>query len=144
MRITKYSDVYFDDVLGLVQKFHKEYLSAYFEECQDSFIVQTIKENSDNAFLLIVDEKCVGVLAGLKINSRFNSEVFFHEIIWYVEKPYGRYGVKLIKEAEKCLKSIGVSTIVMSVLERSKSEKIKRIYSKLGYGLEETHYMRKL
>ena len=145
MRVQRYSDIHFLDLVRIVEKFHKEYLSDRFTPCEPDVIVDTIKEHCENTFLLISqDEKCVGVLAGVKIQSKFNGEIFFQEIIWYVEKPFGRYGFMLIREVEKFLKSTGVSTMIMSVLERSKSDKIKRIYSKLGYKLEETHFMRTL
>ena len=145
MRVKKYTDIYFLDLIRLVEKFHKEYLSDHSSACEPHVIISTIKENAENTFLLITDDdKCVGVLAGIRLQSRLNHDILFQEIIWYVEKPFGRYAISLIKEVEKMLKSSGVSIIMMSVLERPKGEKIKRIYSRMGYKLEETHYMRKL
>ncbi len=142
--ITKYSDIYFLDLVRLVEKFHKDYLSDRFHPCDVDVVINTIKENSDDTFLLIKDSKCVGVIAGVRIKSKFNNEIFFQEIMWHIQKPYGRYAVSFIREVEKILKSSGVSTIIMSVLERPKNQKIKRVYSKMGYMLEEAHYMRAL
>lgn len=151
MRVEHYSKRYQSDVFNLVKSFHKEYLLDVFGETDAASINQTIDlfsgDGSKNAFLLIAEDgedKCVGILAGVEAKSKLNDQRMFQEILWYVEKPYGRYGFHLINQAKIVLKSYGFSHIIMAVLESPKTMRIKKIYERLGFKPLETHYVRNL
>jgi len=144
MRVEIYSEKYFSDVVGLIEKFHSEYLTDYYGLPLKDAITETLINFKDLTFLLINKDKCVGVLAGVEIKSKLNDERFFQEIIWYVEKPYGHFGFYLIEKVKIMLKSLGFSHIIMSVLESMKSKRIEAIYNKLGFKPIETHYIRNL
>ena len=147
-RVEFYSDSHYLDVVRLVKNFHKEAVSEYDNIFDPETLIETIQKlketNSNNAFLLIVDGVCEGILAGFETKSMINGNRIFQEIIWYVNAPYRRHGISLLKTAEKSLKSSGISIMIMAVLENSKTEKIKKFYERLGYKPMEAHYMRSL
>lgn len=145
MTIEPYSEKYFLQVVSLIENFHAEAVGEYDDMFDKNSVIETIK-NSDpsNAFLLVVDGVCQGLLFGVVFNSMLNGRKIFQEIIWYVNAPFRRYGVKLLKEAEKILKSSGIGIIIMAVLENSKTVKLKRFYERLGYKPMEVHYVRSL
>ncbi len=145
MLIETYSDKYFLDVVKLIENFHKEAVGEYDEVFSVDSAIQAIKcGDPNNAFLLIIDEVCQGILYGVNIVSPTSGKRIFQEIIWYVNKPFRKYGIKLLREVEKRLQSDGVSIMIMAVLENSKTEKLKSFYERLGYKPMEVHYMRKL
>jgi len=144
MRVETYSDRYFLDVVKLVEKFYSEYLTDYYGAPLKEVITETINSFKDSTFLLIDGDKCVGVLAGVEIKSKLNDQKFFQEIMWYVDKPFGRYAFYLIKQAKIMLKSTGFSNIIMSVIENEKVSKIENIYKRMKLRKLETHYLGEL
>lgn len=152
VKVVNATDRYFLDGVRLVGKFHKEYLTQYYGPINQKVIEETVQwylmENAQNAFLLIVDDKgedkCVGLLAGVEVKSKLSNDRFFHENIWYVEKPYGRYGIYLINEVQKQLKSRGFNNILMAVIENLNAPRIKDIYEHLGFKQIETHFVKGL
>ena len=147
MRVEQYSDRYFLDVVKLVENFHKETLGKYDSDLDPAALIETIRResyDSRNVFLLILGNRCEGILAGHEFKSMINHTKIFQEYIWYTNKPFGKYGIRLIKEVQKILKSRGVNAIILSILEAPISVKLKRIYNRLGYKHLETHFVRAL
>lgn len=148
MRIEAYSDKYYPQVLSVIENFHAEAVGDYVGLFEPESATDTIKlfdgENASNAFLLIVDDVCQGVFAGMEYKSMTSGGRIFQEIIWYVNKDFRGQGVRFFKEVENILKSRGISLIIMAVLENSKTIKIKRLYEILGYRPMEVHYIKNL
>ena len=148
MRVETYSDCYLDDVVRIVENFHRESIGEYDALFDANSLIETIKHeavnNSGNGYLLIVDEVCQGIIFGVKVKSLTNGKTMFQEIIWYVNEPFRRYGVILLRHVEKILKSEGIGIMIMAVMENSKAEKIKAFYERLGFKKMETHYVRSL
>lgn len=144
MNIEPYSDNYFLDVVRLIEGFHQEAVKEYDMGINIDSIIETVKDQRENAFVLVVDGKCEGVIAGRVFKSMLNDGAIFQETIWYVSPSFRRYGVKLLREAEKILKSRGVSIMIMVALENSKADKLRKFYNKLGYKRMEEHFMRAL
>lgn len=145
MRVQTYSDIYLADVARLIENFHEEAVGEYDGVIDKAAILETIKTaDHTNAFLLIVDEVAQGILYGTRLRSPMNGGEIFQEVMWYVNKPFRAHGVRLLKEVEKHLKSDGVSTMIMAVLENSKTEKLKSFYTRLGFKPLETHFIRSL
>lgn len=148
MRIETYSDKYQDDVLRIVENFHKESISEFDELIDIDSIRDTIRnfkdEQSESCFLLIIDEVCQGMLFGVEYASMINKNRIFQEIIWYVNPEFRSHGVKLLKIVENVLRERGVGIMIMAVMENSKTDKIKDFYIRLGYRPMEVHYVRKL
>lgn len=148
MTIEHYSEKYREDVVKLAENFHREAIHEFDEILDPKVLMNAIMrlscENSGNAFLLIEDDKCQGILAGMEYQSMMSGKRIFQEIIWYVNEPFRKHGVRLFKTAEKILKSRGVGMMVMVVMENSKTKKIKRFYERIGFKPLEVHYMRNL
>ena len=145
MKIEAYSDLYFLDVVKIIENFHKEAVCEYDEFFNPDSLIEAIKSaDPNNAFLLIMDGVCQGLLYGQRFVSATSGKTIFQEAVWYVNKPFRGSGLILLKEAEKMLKSQGVGIIIMAVLENSKTEKIKTFYQRLGFKPMETHYVRSL
>ena len=148
MRIETYSDRYYLDVMRLVENFHNEAASEYLGVFDAESLINTIKglkdSNAKNAFLLIVDDVCQGIMAGIEFNSMASNRRIWQEVIWYVSPKFRRYGVRLLKKSEEILKSNGFNIMIMAVLENSKTEKIKSFYERLGFKPMEVHYVRNL
>ena len=145
MRIEHYSERYLNDVVRIVDNFHKEAVGEYDDIFEPETLIETIKiSDASCSFLMIEDEKCEGILFGASFKSLINGKHIFQEIIWYVNEPFRRHGIKLLREAEKMLKSQGISIIIMAVLENSKTEKLKSFYHRLGYKPMETHFVRSI
>ena len=145
MRIETYSDRWFLDVVKLIENFHAEAIGEYDDFFSSDAAIETIKTaDHSNAFLLIIDEVCQGILYGVNIISPTSGKKIFQEVIWYVNEPFRKYGVRLLREVEKILKSKGVSIMIMAVLENSKTAKLKSFYERLGFKPMETHFVRSL
>ena len=144
MRVENYSEKYFLDVVELVENFHEEALNEYEGSCSPKAIVATIKSSNPNdAFLLIINGHCEGMIFGKRSYSATSGEQIYQEVIWYVNKPHRSKGIRLLRATENSLRSKGVSIIIMVALENSKTEKLKSYYVKRGYKLMESHYVRK-
>lgn len=148
MIVETYSDKYRGEVAQIVENFHAESLGEYDSEFKKEVILKTIVDmeptQSGHAFLLIIDGRCEGIIAGLGVVSMFNQKKIFQELIWYVNKEYRSKGVFLLKKAEECLKSLGFENMIMAVMENSKTEKIKSLYERMGYRTMETHFIKAL
>ena len=145
--IEAYSDRHFLDIVKLVENFHAEAVGDYDGFDPDT-LIRTIEGQADqsvgNCFLLVVDGVCQGILFGVRFKSLISQNLIFQELIWYVNKEYRRSGISLLREAEKCLKAEGVHSIIMAVLENSKTDKLKDFYGRLGYKPMEVHFIKEL
>jgi len=145
MTVELYSDKHFFSVARLIENFHAEAVAEYDDTITPEAVTQTIEAaDKNNLFLLIVDGICQGILYGIRSTSPVSGKEIFQEIIWYVNKPFRKYGVRLLKDVEKILKSNGVSIMIMVALENSKADKLKSFYPRLGYRAMETHFVRSL
>lgn len=148
MIIETYTDKYYADIVELIDGFYKEAIQYYDVGLDKNRLMETISKlkatQAGNAFLMIIDGKCQGILAGIEGPSMLNTKRIFQELIWYVHEPFRRYGIVLLHKVEKMLKLQGFNTIIMTVLEASKPEKIKKFYERMGFKHFETHYIRSL
>ena len=143
MRIESYSEKWLPDVTCLVERFHAEAVGEYEGMLDKAQILKTIQSaDHDNAFLLIINEKAEGILYGTTFMSMTSNKNIFQEIMWYVNQPFRQYGIRLLRDVEKLLKSKGVNTMIMAVLENSKTEKLKRFYGRMGFKKMEEHWIK--
>ncbi len=148
MIIETYSEKYYSDVVRLIENFHDEAIQYYDEGLDKDVLTNTIlaigQDNSNNAFLLIVDNRCEGILAGIESPALLNKKRIYQELIWYINKPFRKYGVNLLKAVEARLQAQGYNTIIMGVLENSKTKTIKKLYERMGFKLFESQYIKGL
>jgi len=128
----------------LLEEFCKESLNEYTGFFDTEHFSKLFLSYKDNTLLAEVDDKVVGMLSGLVVCSAINPEKLYQEVVWYVSKPYRKYGIKLIKALEdKCHKE-GIRAIVMGAMQNSKAEALEKFYLKSGYKLFEKQYMKEL
>lgn len=148
MIVETYSDKYYNDVVEIVGNFYEEAIRFYDMGLDKEKLAQSIvgfkESNAGNMFLLVVDGKCQGILAGIEPPSLLNNKRIFQEVIWYVNERYRKYGVMLLARVQKLLRNQGFDTMIMAALEDSKPEKIKALYERMGYRKLETHFIKNL
>lgn len=133
-----------EGVTQIVRNFYNEALKTYDPNIDEKYFLSTFDKLKDNSFLLIIDGKVEGIIAGITVNSPINQEKVYQEIIWYVNEPHRKYGVRLLKEAMKQLKEEGYAAMVMVCLHNSMREKLFEFYQKLGFMPMEYHFLRRL
>ena len=144
MVIERGQEKYYADALQLVRNFYNEALKEYDKTLDEQYLLSNFDKYKSNAFLLIIEDKCEGILAGLSVTTPLNNQKIFEEVIWYVNKPFRKYGVQMLKEAQKALKEEGYTTMVIALMHNSKTEKLAKFYEGQGFKPFETHYLRQL
>ncbi len=144
MKIERGSKERYNDALNLVKAFHKEALSEYALKIDEDNLIKFFDKCVNQSFLLIIDDKVQGLIAGQEIINPVSGERVFQETIWYINEQYRKYGVHLFYEAQEILKQEGYAAIVMVCLANSKTEKIFRLYERMGFVPMEHHFIRKL
>lgn len=145
MKIEQYSDKYYTDVIEVITNFYNEAVSDYdkgginLEQLKHQVI-----KYSPNSFLLIVNDKCEGLLAGAEVNSGLNDKKIYQEIVWYVNEAHRRYGIFMLHKAMAMLKEQGFTKLVMACLHNSKTEKLIKLYEQMGFKPIETHFLKEL
>lgn len=144
MRIETYTEQHKEDVIRLIREFYDESISEYQQGFELDALYKAIEEYRQHSFLLIIDGRCEGVIAGKEVATPFSSERVFHEIVWFVSKPHRLKGVFLLNQAMKTLKEIGFTQIVMTLMHNSKTDKLWDYYTRLDFKAFETHFIKKL
>ena len=144
MQIVGYDPKYDTEILELVKEFHDESLKEYETKLDMETITKQINIYKDTGYLLIQENRCVGLMAGMPVNSPVNNEKVYQEIMWYVKKADRKSGVFMLREIERILKASGYAYIIMALVHNSKAEKLHKFYTRMGYKPIETHFMRRL
>ena len=143
---TEYKPEYRDKVLELVKEFEQEYFGEFGLETNLETFDQAIEEQKDSCFILMDDDKIAGVLSGMLVKGFAATGITWHEVLWYVRKPYRQsmYGMVLFDKACESLKARGVKNIMTSHLANKVGERMGRIYKRLGFKEFETHYIKRI
>lgn len=144
MVISKYYERYHQDIIDLVKSFHNEAIAEYGLSLDFDVLSKTINDVKRGAYLLIANNKCEGVLAGREVKMPTGPDRVWHEVIWYVNKNYRKYGVYLLKHARRELKEEGFSAMVMICMETEKKSKLFNLYNRLGFRPMEHHFIGRL
>ena len=146
MKIERGSKERCADVIELVRNFHKEALSDYALKIDEDSLIKFFDKCVAQMFLLIDEktDKCEGLIAGQEIINPVSGERTFQEIMWYVNEHYRKHGVYLFYKAQEILKQEGFAAIIMVCLANSKTEKLFKLYERLGFIPLEHHFIRKL
>lgn len=142
--IVRGSREYYDDVARLIGEFHEESLGKYGVNLEKQSLLNTMDELRDEAFLLIIDGRCEGLVAGKEVKTPIGDDRVWHEMIWFVTEKHRKHGLHLLKTAQDTLKSEGYTKIVMVLMENSKAEKLSRYYERLGFQPLERHFIKSL
>jgi len=148
MIVTEYKPEYRDQTLQLVKEFESEYFKELGLETNLETFDQAIDEQRDSCFILLIDGKLEGVLSGTIVKGYATTGLTFHEVLWYVRKPYRSpmygYGIELFNKACESLQARGVKTMITAHLTNDIGKKMGKFYKGLGFNEFETHYIKKL
>jgi GNAT superfamily N-acetyltransferase len=144
MNIEVYQDSREQEIVELIKEFYDESLKEYGLHISFDSLFESIQKHRNHSFLLIIDNKCVGVLAGLEVALPINKTRIYHEVLWYVSKKYRSKGIYLLNNAMKLLKEDGFGALVMVAMQNSMFDKIDRFYKESGFTPMETHYIKHL
>ncbi len=144
MIIERGSKERYAEALALVKAFHKEALSEYALKIDEDALIKFFDLCVAQSFLLIIDNKCEGLIAGQEMKNPVSGERIFQETIWYISEPFRKYGVYLFNQAQEILKQEGYAAIVMVCLANSKTEKLFKLYERMGFVPMEHHFIRRL
>lgn len=144
MEIIRGSKEYFGDIERLIGEFYEESLKEYGFALSYEALLNTMNELVNEAFFLIIDGRCEGVLAGKEVMTPLGGERIWNEIVWFVTEKHRKHGLHLLKTAQDTLKSEGYTKIVMVLMENSKAEKLSRFYERLGFQPLERHFIKSL
>jgi len=126
----------------LMGEFTQESLGKYdfdinLEHCKNIAI-----NYLDSTLICEIDNNVVGVLAGEVKENNLDGSKVYHELAWYVKKPYRKYGISLLRELEKKCKDWGVSHIIVGLMENYKADKLTELYKRMGYVPMERHLIK--
>ena len=144
MIIERGSKERYQETLDLIRSFHKEALSEYALKIDEDNLIKFFDKCVAQSFLLIIDNKCVGLIAGQEVINPVSGERVFQETIWYINEQFRKYGVFLFNKAQEILKQEGYAAIVMVCLANSKTEKLFKLYERMGFVPLEHHFIRRL
>lgn len=150
IEIVHYDPKYYDQIIALLHNFYIEFAEGVDPVIDPEEVNRNVDEfiarpgNDRNSFLLLANGVVQGVLAGNEIKSLSSGKKVYHEVMWYMNPGFGRYGIWLINKAAKELKDRGFEMMIMTVVESTKAARIENIYKSLRFGKLETHYIKDL
>jgi GNAT superfamily N-acetyltransferase len=144
MIIERGSEERYKEALEVIKNFYEESLHEYDTRLDEKKLIDSFDKYKYGSFLLIINGKCEGILAGVGVTSPLNNDMIYQEMIWYVNKPYRKYGVYLLNKAQEILKQEGYKAIIMVCLYNSMTDKLIKLYEKMGFKMFESHFIRNL
>ena len=126
---------------ALIKNFYDEALGEFGIKFELDVVLRTLEEYKRNVFLLIINDKAEGILAGKEVKTPISDERLWHELIWYVNKSYRKGGVLLLRQVQRILKDEGYNEMIMVLMANSKADKLARFYERLGFREMEKHYI---
>ncbi|MFH1640601.1 MAG: GNAT family N-acetyltransferase [Candidatus Omnitrophota bacterium] len=131
-----------EDIAELLKEFHEEALKEYGLKFEGTEVYKAIEDNRENAMVLEVNNRIIGVIAGKIVEYPLQKTKLFQEIVWFVSKNYRLHGIRLLKEMENRCKAQGIGMMIMVAMGNSMTEKLDKFYKRIGYRLLETHYLK--
>jgi L-amino acid N-acyltransferase YncA len=142
IRPARYEDI---ERLGDVFKeFAEESLNEFGFEVDLSVIKTSTIAFVPTSFVLIEDEKIVGVMAGAVAPYPLDGSQIYYESIWYVLKEHRAKGLELLKNLEEYCQKYGIKRIVVGHMGNLNADKMKRFYESQGFVYLETKYIKQV
>ena len=99
-----------------------------------------IESGTGIVFALIEDGKVVGGVGGVKFIDIHYPRLLAVETFWFVLPEYRGGGIKLLIRFEQWAKDNNCERVAFIHLSDSHPEILKKIYTRRGYTMVETHY----
>jgi hypothetical protein len=110
----------------------------------DEYIYRQIEKHKSTSLVAMCNDKVVGIIAGMLVESIVDGSTIMQEIMWYVVNEHRRVGIKLLRAFESMSKEKGAEHIIMVHLANSQEYKISELFLRSGYKTLETQYIKEL
>jgi len=131
-------------LLALLKQFQEESLSHFGTKIEDDYALRMIDGSIQNSFVAEKEGKVVGVMSGIFTTELITKRKIFQETIWFMDKEYRKYGIKLYRHVENWVREQGCEAMLMGCLSNSKFDKLVKFYEKIGYKHLESQFMKEL
>jgi GNAT superfamily N-acetyltransferase len=142
--VTRYHEAYDEDVTRLCKAFSDESLAEYGLEVEADRLMEMTEVCKGVSFFLKVEDKVVGLIAGMEVKNLTNGKLALQEVVWYVDKDYRANGRILLQYFEEAAKNMGASCVVMGLMCNSGMDKLDKFYKRMGYKPFEIQYMKEI
>ena len=133
-----------DKAIPLFEEFCKESLSDYGIPVDVEHLTKLANIYKDNTLIIESGDKLVGIISGAVVDMPAGGKKVYQELVWYVLASHRRYGIKLLNTLEEKCKKEGIDSIIMSLMQNSKSNKLENFYNKRGFRLVEKQYIKQV
>ena len=146
MNIRKVVESDYDGIMRLIRAFYDESIKEYGSQFNPDYLIDLFPSLKDSSFVCVkpFSNEVVGLLAGKYIFDILDGRPTYAEIMWFMDKQYRKYGVKLLKFVENYLRKDNIRRMVMVHMGNTKPDKLMAFYERLGYTLCECHYIKNL
>lgn len=107
---------------------------------------ETLLANGTGGIYLLVDGagEIAGTIGGVVYPDLYSGALVATEFFWFVREGCRGKGIELYKSFEQWARARGCAEIRMVHLLDSMSEKLERVYRRLGFEPAETHYVKEI
>jgi len=141
MIIERYSEQHRWEIEYIIQCFQDESLAEYGIKIDPDVLSKTIADVREYSFMLMIDDVCVGILAGKPVMTPCSDQMIWQELVWFVLEEHRSMGVLFLNEVRRILKLEGYDAMSMVCMENSKKDKLYKLYERLGFKPMEHHFM---
>lgn len=126
---------------------HSPYTAHKFDPSVVIEMANTIIDSNkmESVAILLMDDNDVaqGMIVGVSSSLPFSKDKIGLELVWWVEEAYRgtRKSIEMALAYKDWTKRIGCSLVQMSMLTNTNTDKIDKMYNKLGLHLSEQSYL---
>jgi hypothetical protein len=136
-----------DSITPLAKQFWQEgnLMGNYDEASFVSNWTNLINQNIGRIIGAYRGNKLIGILGFVASKDPNDNALVSQEMFWFVDPQYRKgEGLLLLNAYEKIATDIGVKRIGMVHLSEIHSDKLAKLYTKRGYKITETHYIKEI
>jgi len=141
---SEYKNWMFNDVMGLITTFATYASNHNLLITEPEHFKDLINLSRYSSLYMVVDNRVVGALCGIKASSTMSREEIWQELLYYVTPEYRLKSRELYKNFEAYIKDKGFKTLVFGAVEDENIEKMTRLYKQMGYKATERIYTKKI
>lgn len=128
-------------VRELAKQMYDDSLNEFGINYNDTMFESIVPALINTTFVMELDDKLVGVLAGHIVNGLATNELTFQESFWYVEAKHRGHGLKLLTFVENYCRVSNIKFFIIAHMG-NRETRLERIYKRKGFNLLESHYIK--
>lgn len=129
-------------VFDLVIEFAQESLFEYGVLLDPDKIQEHFTAHYKTSIGMTYEDTLVGVLGGAVTEDSLGQGKVYVEYIWFVRKEFRRKGTNMLQYLQGFCQEHNIRRIVCSCMHNSKTEKLFRLYQRLGFTPMETKFVK--